>query len=397
MKKVIYLSFYFEPDLCAGSFRNSSLAKTLASQGLKDNIKIELYTTFPNRYNSYLTETQSFQKIENLEIHRIKTPSHNSGILDQIRSFTQFYVQVRKKTKSVKPDLVFASSSRLFTAYLGYKIAKKNNALLYLDIRDIFVDTISDLYKNSILRLPLILFLKRIERSVFEYAKHINLISPGFKNYFTRYKKSKITYYTNGIDEAFLNRRLNQSETKRFKKSKNVLRIIYAGNIGEGQGLHHIIPQAAKALGPSYEFNIYGDGGAKIKLVDRLQEFGNLPNIKIFNPVSREELYNIYEQADYLFIHLNDIPAFEKVLPSKVFELATFPKPIIAGVEGYAREFIESEVSDSIVFTPCCANEFVDKLKKTNFNTSINRNSFIQKFQRSNINQELSRSILNYL
>ena len=42
--------------------------------------------------------------------------------------------------------------------------------------------------------------------------------------------------------------------------------IVYAGNIGEGQGLHKIIPQTAKTLVKEFTFLIYGDGGAKNKL-----------------------------------------------------------------------------------------------------------------------------------
>ena len=32
--------------------------------------------------------------------------------------------------------------------------------------------------------------------------------------------------------------------------------ITYAGNIGEGQGLHKIVPQAAAKLGDNYKFRL---------------------------------------------------------------------------------------------------------------------------------------------
>ena len=44
----------------------------------------------------------------------------------------------------------------------------------------------------------------------------------------------------------------------------------------------------------------------------------------LINPVSRDELRIFYDQSDFLFLHLNDYQAFRKVLPSKIFELATF-------------------------------------------------------------------------
>lgn len=396
MKKIIYLTFYFEPDLCAGSFRNTSLAKVLAKRSNSHDIEIDVYTTFPNRYKSFLTQTKSFEKLFNLKIHRIQIPSHKNGIIDQILAFIKFHKEVLYRTKKTNADLVFASSSRLFTAYLGYQIAKKKGAILYLDIRDIFVDTISDLYQNSIIRRPLLFILKRIERQVFKYATHINLISPGFKNYFESFSSCNYTYYTNGVDDEFL-QKTNTSKGLEKLNNRNKKTIVYAGNIGEGQGLHYIISKSAKILGENYEFHIYGDGGAKAKLIENLKHHSDITNVKIFNPVDRQNLIEIYQKSDYLFIHLNSIPAFKKVLPSKIFELATFPKIIVAGVAGYAKEFIQKEISDSIVFRPCDVDDFIDKIQTYKPKDSINRIEFTRKFKRSNINLELSNSILSYL
>ena len=396
MKKIIYLTFYFEPDLCAGSFRNTSLAKVLAKRSNSHDIEIDVYTTFPNRYKSFLTQTKSFEKLFNLKIHRIQIPSHKNGIIDQILAFIKFHKEVLYRTKKTNADLVFASSSRLFTAYLGYQIAKKKGAILYLDIRDIFVDTISDLYQNSIIRRPLLFILKRIERQVFKYATHINLISPGFKNYFESFISCNYTYYTNGVDDEFL-QKTNTSKGLEKLNNRNKKTIVYAGNIGEGQGLHYIISKSAKILGENYEFHIYGDGGAKAKLIENLKLHSDITNVKIFDPVDRQNLIEIYQKSDYLFIHLNSIPAFKKVLPSKIFELATFPKIIVAGVAGYAKEFIQKEISDSIVFRPCDVDDFIDKIQTYKPKDSINRIEFTRKFKRSNINLELSNSILSYL
>jgi hypothetical protein len=82
-------------------------------------------------------------------------------MLDQVLSFKKFYAEVLSLNKNKRADLVFASSSRLFTAYLGFTIAKKSDAPLYLDIRDIFVDTMSDVFKSKILKLGIMPLLKK--------------------------------------------------------------------------------------------------------------------------------------------------------------------------------------------------------------------------------------------
>ena len=392
MKRIVYLTFYYEPDLCAGSFRNTPLAIELAKQACDKDIIVDVYTTLPNRYSTFEQSAPEFEELGNLRIHRISLPAHKSGMLDQVFSFKMFYSEVIKLNKNKKGDLVFASSSRLFTAYLGYSIAKKSNAPLYLDIRDIFVDTMSDVFKSKFLKLGILPILKLIENKTFNYAKHINLISGGFKSYFSKFRNTEFTFYTNGIDEEFL-----ESFSDEVKKDKNGSKksIVYAGNIGEGQGLHKVIPQAAKELGSDFEFTVIGDGGTKKLLQDEIENL-SISNIVLEKPVNRKALQSIYNNADYLFIHLNDYPAFRKVLPSKIFELATFGKPIIAGVSGFAAEFIKNEVSDSFVFEPCNSKQLVEFLRTDMASNTIERKDFKLKYRRSNINNMMAASILSY-
>ena len=94
---------------------------------------------------------------------------------------------------------------------------------------------------------------------------------------------------------------------------------------------------------------------------------------------------------------MNDYSAFKKVLPSKIFELATYPKTIIAGVSGYSAEFINKEVSNSYVFNPCDISSLVSFLKTNIQSENIDRYKFKKKFNRCLINKQLSTQILKYL
>jgi glycosyltransferase involved in cell wall biosynthesis len=393
MKRIVYLTFYFKPDLCAGSFRNSPLAVELAKQAKHRDVFIEVYTTIPNRYSSFDIDAPEYEEIDNLRIHRILLPPHKSGMIDQVLSFWKYYNEVLTLNKGKKVDFVFASSSRLFTAFLGYRIAKKSQTPLYLDIRDIFVDTMNDVFKSKFLKILILPVLKLIESKTFNYAKHINLISGGFKEYFKKYNQSSFTFYSNGIDDEFIQEKNNNSNQINDSRKKV---IVYAGNIGEGQGLDKIIPQAAKLLGNKFQFLIIGDGGTKNLLQSAIEKM-EIHNAVLKNPISRKELQNEYKNADYLFLHLNDYPAFRKVLPSKIFELATFNKPILAGVSGFSAQFIKNEINNSFVFNPCDFNSLVNYLLNSEASSNIERSDFIEKFKRSQINENLASSILNYL
>jgi glycosyltransferase involved in cell wall biosynthesis len=251
----------------------------------------------------------------------------------------------------------------------------------------------NDVFKSRILKWGLLPLLKLIESKTFGHANHINLISGGFRQYFSKFNQANFSFFTNGIDDEFLTNLSIISSDDGVKKRKT---IVYAGNIGEGQGLHKIIPGVAKSLENDFQFLVIGDGGVKKLLQDEIIRL-NLDNVELKNPVNRVELRKIYAGSDYLFIHLNDYPAFRKVLPSKVFELATFNRPILAGVSGFAAEFIKNEVSDSFVFDPCNVDQLVTFLKSEYLPRIIDRKDFKIKYQRGNINKLMAESIISYI
>lgn len=388
--KILYLTYYFRPDLCAGSFRNSSLFEALLKQIGEDDF-VHVITTIPNRYGSYSVEGLKEEIGKNYRIDRLTVPMHASGMAEQAKAFTAYYKGAMNLIKGECYDLVFASSSRLFTAFLGKRCAVKNHCPLYLDIRDIFVDTMKDIFKDEIIvRIAVGWGLGLIEKYTFNNATHINLISGGFRPYFEKYKEPTYSEYSNGIDEVFI----EAGKEASVDKGKPYI-ITYAGNIGSGQGLEKIIPESAKKLGADYQFRIIGDGGIRKKLEDKLKEL-DVQNVELLNPVARTELVQYYKDSTFLFFHLNDLEAFKKVMPSKMFEYGAFDKPIIAGVGGFAAQFVEKNIPNHILFKPVDVDDFVSQMKAYQLKFE-RRDEFIKNFSRRSIDEKLAASILSVL
>lgn len=389
--KVLVLSFYYQPDLCAGSFRCTALIEQLRLLG----VDIELITTLPNRYASFSAEAPEHEKYFNLEIHRVKLPSHQSGMLDQVKAFHTYYKAAKKLSANKQYDMVFATSSRLFTAFLGARIANRKKLPLYLDIRDIFVDTINDVLSPKISWLAKPIF-SMLEKYTFSSAKRINLVSEGFRSYFQdRYPSATYRWFTNGIDQEFLDEAPSEADLSVVPKKLRenvVVKLVYAGNLGEGQGLHTILPAMAQRLKDKITIRVIGDGGRKEIL---RQNCEGLSNIELLPPVNRDQLIAEYQQADILFLHLNNYPAFTKVLPSKIFEYAALGKPILAGVSGYAADFLKSEVTNSAVFDPGNDEQAVYAFSQLELR-DIPRTSFINKYARSNIATAMAKDIIDF-
>lgn len=387
--RVLFLSFYYPPDLSAGSFRSSALIQALLRL-LSPSSHIDVVTTMPNRYSSFKAGASEVEEMGNLSIQRVSLPHHKSGMFDQSKAFIAYAREVSAHVDGRKYDLVYATSSRLMTGVLGAYIARSQKIPLYLDIRDIFVDTIQDILPRWQAR-PVGWIFSLLERYSIGYASKVNLVSRGFEHYFLpRYPEQCFAFFTNGIDDEFKVPILASNYCSRPALPYSV---VYAGNLGEGQGLHAILPDLAKAMHGQVRFTVIGDGGRKAQLQKALDE-ANVDNVTLQDPVNRNALVQAYLSADVLFLHLNDHAAFRKVLPSKLFEYAAIGKPIWAGVAGYAAEFIEHEIENAAVFPPCDIGAAIRAFSMLQMRPT-SRTQFVRKYERHSIMQSLAKDIIS--
>jgi glycosyltransferase involved in cell wall biosynthesis len=383
--RILVLSFYYPPDLSAGSFRARAFVAAMAER-LTGADKLEVLTSAPNRYSSFKQGAPAFEETGNVIINRIPVPRHKSGMLDQSLAFLRFAIGAWRKVGEKDYDMIWATSSRLFTAFLGALLARRRGIPLYLDMRDIFTEAIENILPGAGLK-PVWMILRQVERFTIRTASRVNLISEGFAEHFKTMMPGKTyTFLPNGIDDEFLNADFEKKE----RSTRDI--ILYAGNVGEGQGLHRIIPPCAKRLVETHEFLVVGDGGARSKLETAIK-VSHVDNVRVMPPVERPELTKLYKESDYLFLHLNDYEAFKKVLPSKIFEYAATGKPIIAGVSGYAKHFVEANIDNAAVFEPCDVEGFIEGLEQIR-NGLTPRKRFIEQFKRRNIMGHMADDVL---
>jgi glycosyltransferase involved in cell wall biosynthesis len=384
--RILVLSFYYPPDIGPGPLRAKSIVDALLAVG-EQEIQIDVLTTLPNRYYSLDVTAPLLEHLGPLCVTRIALPKHKSGMADQARSFARYAQSVLQHVRGRQWDVVLSTSSRLMTASLGAWLAKRCGAKLYLDIRDLFTDTMADVLAKSPLR-GLLPGFRVLERWTFRAARQMNVVSAGFLPHIQRIVPSlPPTVYTNGIDPVFV----EMDFTKPVPTEKPV--VLYAGNMGEGQGLHRIVPHAAVAT-PGVQFRLIGDGGRREALMESVERL-SLTNVEVLDPVARDALMEAYRQADVLFLHLNAFKAFYKVLPSKIFEYAATGKPILAGVGGYAADFLRENVPGVEVFEPCDGDAMRAGLQRLiSGPRMIDRSEFCSLHLRENIMKQMAGDIL---
>lgn len=385
--RLLILTLYYPPDLSACSFRAVALVEALKAQA--PDLEVDVITSLPNRYHSFDAAASPLESAGGVTVRRLSIPDHRSDMITQASAYASF-ARRAAHAASIRPyDMVFATSSRLMTATLGAWVSRRLSRPLYLDIRDLFADTMGDILPRPVAPVLAGVF-RAVERWTFRRASRINIVSPGFETYLrARYPGVPLSMFTNGIDDEFLLPVPERGE----RRERPV--VVYAGNIGQGQGLHTIVPQLAARLAGRVRFRLIGDGGRRAQLAEALQRAG-ITDVEFVPPMPRERLITEYQAADILFLHLNDYPAFTRVLPSKIFEYAAMGKPIWAGVGGFAAQFIQSEIQNAAVFAPGDVDGAVKALDTLVMGPTA-RDAFTRKYARRAIMAGLAADVLQQL
>ena len=105
--KILILSYYFPPDLSAGSFRSRSIADELIKKKYSKHT-VDILTTLPNRYEEYDIKAKKTEKLsKNITVFRFQTNNGKSNLIYQSVNFVKYCLQVFNHIKHNQYDIMF--------------------------------------------------------------------------------------------------------------------------------------------------------------------------------------------------------------------------------------------------------------------------------------------------
>ena len=184
-------------------------------------------------------------------------------------------------------------------------------------VQDLQVDAAHEL---GMINNPLLLsIMKQTESWILRKADRVTTISEGMMKKIEGkgISPEKITFFPNWVDGSAiypLKREASLRQELGFDDSDKI--VLYAGNLGEKQGLEAILEVAA-ALQDRKDiyFAIVGNGGTKDKLMNLAQK-RNLYNVRFFPLQPYEKLSALLAMAD-IHLVLQKRAAADLVMPSK--------------------------------------------------------------------------------
>ena len=119
--KLLIISYHYLPDISAGSFRVNSLLKEGTIIKEKDD-QLELICSTPNRNHfAFRKEKEDFPPFK---ITRLSVPNLGNSQLSEVIKFIIFSIKAIFICFNRRPDIIFATSSKLMTAVLAAFISK---------------------------------------------------------------------------------------------------------------------------------------------------------------------------------------------------------------------------------------------------------------------------------
>jgi len=359
--RILLVTPYYPPEPGAGATRTSELAAAWARQGHE----VHVLTGMPCYPDGVVPEAWrgkivAREHVDGVTVHRgWVAAAANQGKARRAAWYaSQAVSMVVVDALRVPPvDVVVATSPHILAAAAGAFAASRRMRPLVLDIRDLWPRSIWELGaldRNSLA----IKALERLERALYDRAAAIVVVSEPFREHILGMQPGRadtdVPVLTNGVDLSRFDPGLDGKPVREaLGLDRDAPIAMYAGTHGEAHGLEVVVEAARKA--PEVHWVLVGDGARKADLVRLGAGIGNLH----FRPVQpASAMAGLYAAGDVHLVPLRDLPLFETVLPSKLFEIWGMGKPVVLGVRGESARLVERSKA-GVVVTPEDADALV--------------------------------------
>lgn len=338
--RILYLTQWFDPE---PAFKGEEFVRLLVAQGNH----VEVATGFPNypggrlydgfRLRPYVrTKTASAVCLHRLWLF----PSHGRSSVGRALNYLSFFISalIFLVLRGGRYDLVYAYHPPITPALAAAIARRLHRFRLIVDIQDLWPDSVM---ASGMVPARVESILKGLCKFVYSSADRIIAQTDGMR----------ARIISRGIPEDRITRIYNWATyTDRGDLQpchppgfEGHINLLYGGNIGQAQSLLHVV-RAAQAAGrsvASLRFHIFGSGIERDALTEYLAANPDC-NLVLHDPVDRQTMDRIFDEADILVLHLKRDPIYEFTIPSKAQHYLACGKPIVAGIEGEAGQLLQA-------------------------------------------------------
>ena len=364
--KILFVTHYFPPEVNAPANRTHEHCR----RWVQDGHQVTIITGVPNHprgrvFDGYQNRWFQEEEIDGIRVLRTwmyLTP--NSGFAKRVANYLLFALTATLASfRAERPDVVIATSPQFFVGVAGAIIARLKRRPFVLEIRDLWPKSIVELGQ---LGPGLVLStLEALEKWLYHSAAGVVVNTRTFREHILErgVAARDIELIYNGIDpKLFAPRPKNEALLARHGLD-GFFTVAYVGTLGLAHGLTLLVDVAERlAARRDLRFVLIGDGADRAKLEADIAARG-LDNVVMLGLQPREAMPEWIASIDLLLVMLRDLPVFETVIPSKIFEFLAQERPVVLAARGEIRRMME-EADGALVIDPEVADQMVESIER---------------------------------
>ena len=343
--KILFFSHYYTPEGNAPATRVSALCERWARAGHD----VTVVTCPPNVpsgvvYDGYANR-RTREVVNGVRVERVKVYlAANRGAVRRMLNYVSYFVQaLRAALRLPKPDVAIATSPQIFCGYAGVWYRRLRRVPLVTEIRDIWPESMGAV--GAHVPKPAYWLLERVERALYRTCDALVTVGDGYRARLAEkgVPREKMSVVMNGTDLAVYRPQPKDAALLKRWGLEGKFVVSYIGTVGMACGLEVVLDAAemlaATPQGRAVAFAVVGDGARRPELEAEARRRG-LGNVVFTGRQPKGRMPDWICSSDASLVHLRKTELFTTVMPSKIFESAGCKRPLIMGVDGFAKRLV---------------------------------------------------------
>ncbi|TRX34817.1 glycosyltransferase family 4 protein [Flavobacterium sp. ZT3R18] len=342
--RILIITQYFWPE----SFKINDLALGLKERGHE----VSILTAIPNYPKGVFFQNYSFWKNNDeewngIKIYRSKIFSRGNGGIRLMLNYISFVFFCSLKVFFIKEkfDKIFVYEPSPVTVGLPAIVASRKMKIpYYFWVQDLWPESLSA--AGGIKNKYVLGFFDKITKMIYSNSKKVLVQSKGFADYINKQGDflDKIIYYPNSAEKLY--RPLEPTAEYQSKLPRG-FKLLFAGNLGEAQGIGTLINAAkiVKESGAEVNWVFLGAGRQRENYINKVKKRGLESNFHFLGAFPAETMPYFFSCADALIVSLKKDKIFSLTIPSKLQSYLACGKPILASLDGEGAKVVEESMA----------------------------------------------------
>lgn len=333
--KILVFSQYFYPE----NFRINALCQELVRRGHAVTV-VTGYPQYPlgRLYDGYGFDIPYETSWNGVTIHRVKVHPRGKGLAGMLRNTMDYVVEAEKWVKNCRErfDAVYVFEVSPVTVGLpaaAYK--KKFHVPMFFNLQDLWPENVEEVL--GIRFAPVTWCINRIVDRIYTASDKILCTSQGFtQNLRSRgVAPQKLVYWPQFCPDVHL-----EGVRRPESYPEDTFNIVFAGNLGDAQGLDLMVEAAKQLKGSSIRWFLVGDGRARARLEQKVQSCGVTEEVTFVGRVDAGDADRYVHFADCAYLSFQDNRLFNMTLPAKLQTYLACGTPILAAAGGESAQLV---------------------------------------------------------